>query len=81
MEKGGTKGSMKFPMPAIWEYLLQYNYLSKNTDALKAVETTLSKWLMAESMTRLAVDFPGMPLIQIGMHPILKRCFMIMHSS
>ena len=30
MEKGGTKGSMKFPMPSIWEYLLQYNYLNKN---------------------------------------------------
>ena len=40
-DKGGTKGSMKFPMPSIWEYLLQYNYLNKNNDALKAVETTL----------------------------------------
>lgn len=41
MDKGGTKGSMKFPMPSIWEYLLQYNYLNKNENALKAVETTL----------------------------------------
>ena len=41
MEKGGTKGSMKFPMPSIWEYLLQYKYLSGNNDALKAVEITL----------------------------------------
>jgi uncharacterized protein YyaL (SSP411 family) len=41
MEKGGTKGAMKFPMPSVWEYLLQYNYLSKNKDALKAVEITL----------------------------------------
>ena len=39
--KGGTKGAMKFPMPATWEYLLQYHYLSGNNDALKAVETTL----------------------------------------
>ncbi len=46
IEKGGTKGSMKFPMPSIWEYLLQYNYLSKNANALKAVETTLKN--MAE---------------------------------
>ena len=45
-EKGGTKGSMKFPMPSIWEYLLQYHYLSKNADALKSVETTLKN--MAE---------------------------------
>ncbi|WP_202552433.1 thioredoxin domain-containing protein [Ginsengibacter hankyongi] len=41
MDKGGTKGSMKFPMPAIWEYLLQYYYFNKNTNALKAVEITL----------------------------------------
>ncbi len=41
MEKGGTKGAMKFPMPSIWEYLLQYKYLSGNMEALKAVETTL----------------------------------------
>ena len=41
MDKGGTKGSMKFPMPSIWEYLLQYYYLNKNENALKAVETTL----------------------------------------
>ncbi len=40
-EKGGTKGSMKFPMPSIWEYLLQYHYLSQNARALKTVETTL----------------------------------------
>ena len=41
MVKGGTVGAMKFPMPATWEYLLQYHYLSGNNDALKAVETTL----------------------------------------
>ena len=34
-EKGGTKGAMKFPMPSIWEFLLQYHYLSGNKDALK----------------------------------------------
>jgi len=41
MLNGGTKGAMKFPMPATWEYLLHYHYLSENNDALKAVETTL----------------------------------------
>lgn len=41
MMKGGTKGNMKFPMPATWEYLLQYHYLSGNKEALQAVETTL----------------------------------------
>ena len=40
-ERGGTKGSMKFPMPSIWEFLLQYNYFSGNKEALQAVEATL----------------------------------------
>lgn len=41
MEKGGIKGSMKFPMPSVWEFLLQYHHYSGNEDALKAVDTTL----------------------------------------
>ena len=46
MERGGTKGSMKFAMPSIWEFLLQYHYFSGNKDALKAVETTLDNMAM-----------------------------------
>jgi hypothetical protein len=38
---GGTKGAMKFPMPSVWEYLLQYYYFSKNEKALDAVKITL----------------------------------------
>jgi uncharacterized protein YyaL (SSP411 family) len=38
---GGLKGAMKFPMPSIWEFLLQYNYLSSNKEALADVEITL----------------------------------------
>ena len=41
-EHGGTKGGMKFPMPSIWEFLLQYHYFSKNEEALNAVEITLN---------------------------------------
>jgi uncharacterized protein len=41
-EYGGTKGGMKFPMPSIWEFLLQYHYFSKNKEALNAVEITLN---------------------------------------
>ena len=40
-ERGGTRGSMKFPMPSIWEYLLEYHYFSGNKKALEAVEITL----------------------------------------
>ena len=41
-ERGGTKGAMKFPMPSIWEYLLQYHYFTGNKDALQSVEVTLN---------------------------------------
>ncbi|MEO7265657.1 MAG: thioredoxin domain-containing protein [Ferruginibacter sp.] len=39
--KGGANRAPKFPMPCNWEYLLHYNYLSKNEEALKAVSVTL----------------------------------------
>ncbi len=39
--KGGTNRAPKFPMPSVWEYLLHYNYLGKNEEALKAVTVTL----------------------------------------
>lgn len=42
LEKGGTKNQMKFAMPSIWEFLLQYYYFSENKEALTAVEITLN---------------------------------------
>ncbi len=41
--KGGNKRVPKFPMPANWEYLLYYYYLTKNQEALNAVNVTLHK--------------------------------------
>lgn len=40
-EKGGTKQIQKFPMPSMWEFLLQYYNLTGNKEALKGVEITL----------------------------------------
>jgi hypothetical protein len=40
---GGSKGAPKFPLPISYQFLLHYNYLTKNDDALKAVTTTLDK--------------------------------------
>lgn len=41
-ERGGTRGAMKFPMPSIWEYLLEYHYFSGDKEALHSVEVTLN---------------------------------------
>ncbi len=40
---GGNNRAPKFPMPVGYQFLLHYNYLSQNKDALKSVTTTLDK--------------------------------------
>lgn len=40
---GGLKGSLKFPMPAVTEFLLQYYYFTKNKQALDAATNTLDR--------------------------------------
>lgn len=40
---GGLLGAPKFPMPANWEYLLQYYVLTGNSKALEMVTTTLNR--------------------------------------
>ena len=42
-KEGGYEGSPKFPLPAGYQFLLQYHYLSKNEEALEAVNLTLDK--------------------------------------
>ncbi|MFT7343726.1 MAG: hypothetical protein ACI9XP_000300 [Lentimonas sp.] len=41
--EGGYNRAPKFPLPAGYQFLLQYNHLSKNKNALRAVEVTLDK--------------------------------------
>jgi uncharacterized protein len=40
---GGTKGAPKFPFPVAYQFLLHYHHLTSNSEALKVVETTLTK--------------------------------------
>ncbi len=42
-KNGGLKGSPKFPMPAVTEFLLQYHYLTGNKQALEAANNTLTR--------------------------------------
>jgi uncharacterized protein YyaL (SSP411 family) len=41
MKKGGINRAPKFPMPSVWEYLLQYHHFNSNDRAMRALETTL----------------------------------------
>ncbi|GAB1405214.1 thioredoxin domain-containing protein [Lentimicrobium sp.] len=40
-QKGGMTGSPKFPMPAVWSFVLDYHAITKNKEALAQVTTTL----------------------------------------
>ena len=40
---GGFTGAPKFPMPVVWEFLLQYHQLTGNTKSLDLVSTTLDE--------------------------------------
>lgn len=40
-EFGGLRGAPKFPMPVVWEFLLQNHHLTGNKKALEVVTTTL----------------------------------------
>jgi uncharacterized protein YyaL (SSP411 family) len=40
---GGTRGAPKFPMPDIYEFLLQYYFHTKDNNALEAVKITVDK--------------------------------------
>jgi uncharacterized protein YyaL (SSP411 family) len=38
---GGLVGAPKFPLPTVWEFLLQYHHFTGDKNALQAVNTTL----------------------------------------
>lgn len=41
-ESGGLAGAPKFPMPVVWEYVLQNHYLTGSEKSIEAVTTTLN---------------------------------------
>jgi uncharacterized protein YyaL (SSP411 family) len=62
-EFGGLSGAPKFPMPVIWEFLLQYHHLTGDKQALQIVTTTLDGILnggvydvLAGGFARYSVD-------------------------
>lgn len=45
LNQGGFARAPKFPMPSVWEFLLQYFFYTQNNKALKAVEITLTNMM------------------------------------
>ncbi len=56
-EHGGLAGSQKFPMPVIWENLLQHHYLTGENKSLDAVTLTLDKMASGGIYDHLAGGF------------------------
>jgi uncharacterized protein YyaL (SSP411 family) len=59
-------------MPANWEYLLQYHYLTNNPP-LKAVTVTLENMAFGGIYDQLGGGFRVIPQMKIGLFPILKN--------
>jgi uncharacterized protein YyaL (SSP411 family) len=54
---GGSLGAPKFPMPVGHRFLLHYQFLTQDTDALRAVNTTLHKMANGGIYDQLAGGF------------------------
>jgi uncharacterized protein YyaL (SSP411 family) len=55
--KGGRNGAPKFPMPNNWQFLLRYHHFSGNTQALEAVDKTLTEMAMGGIYDHLGGGF------------------------
>ena len=56
-QRGGFTGAPKFPMPAVWEFALQYHYLTGDETSLSFVTTTLDNMAAGGIYDHLAGGF------------------------
>lgn len=56
-EQGGLKGAPKFPMPAVWQFVLNYNYLFKAPKAIRQLKLTLEKMAMGGIFDQIGGGF------------------------
>ncbi|MFT4760951.1 MAG: hypothetical protein ACI9XO_002393 [Paraglaciecola sp.] len=57
MVKGGRVGAPKFPMPNNWQFLLRYHHFTGNTQAMEAVDKTLTEMAMGGIYDHLGGGF------------------------
>ncbi|MFC0876207.1 thioredoxin domain-containing protein [Saccharicrinis sp. FJH2] len=57
LEKGGTRGAPKFPMPVSYQFLMHYAFLTGNKEANEAVMLTLDKMAMGGIYDHLGGGF------------------------
>jgi uncharacterized protein YyaL (SSP411 family) len=70
---GGSLGAPKFPMPVGHRFLLHYQFLTQDTDALKAVNTTLHKMANGGIYDQLAGGFARYSTDEIWKAPHFEK--------
>ncbi|TNE32775.1 thioredoxin domain-containing protein, partial [bacterium] len=56
-KNGGLAGAPKFPMPTVWDFLLQYSYLENNDSAYNDVQFTLERMALSGTYDQLGGGF------------------------
>ncbi len=54
---GGTIGAPKFPMPSLWQFVLNYHFISQSPKALAQLQLTLDKMAMGGVYDQVAGGF------------------------
>lgn len=54
---GGIKGAPKFPMPGVWQFVLNYHFMSQSVEALTHFRLTLDKMAMGGIFDQLGGGF------------------------
>ena len=73
LQNGGLKGQTKFPRPSVWEFLLQYNYLTSDKPALNAVENSLEKMALGGIYDHLGGGFARYTTDSIWLVPHFEK--------
>ena len=71
--KGGRKGSPKFPMPNNYEFLLKYHHLTGDEKALEAVTTTLDKMALGGIYDQIGGGFARYSVDDIWLVPHFEK--------
>lgn len=70
---GGYDKAPKFPLPAGWEFLLQYNYLTNDKSALDAVQITLDKMALGGIYDQVGGGFARYSVDRIWLVPHFEK--------
>jgi uncharacterized protein len=72
-EHGGYDKAPKFPLPTGWEFLLEFNYLTKDQSSLDAVQLTLDKMALGGLYDQIGGGFTRYSVDKIWLVPHFEK--------